>query len=497
MGGGDKRLLTTLLVLCAVFFALAVAAGAGWYWSARGERVSLESLSTEDRVALMETLRREHPGVFQSATYEPAMGYTFARETRVEAYGDTFVTNALGFRAGPVEKPADTFRVVFVGDSWTYGLGVSEAESFPRQFEAVANRMLGDGHPRVEAWTLAMPGYNTQNEVAALEFFFDGIEPDAVVFGPMGNDMNSSFQISPQGRLTRSWVEPEFFADGQSLRFPRRRFDSHVFRSRWRTAFGAIRDLHERVRARDVPFLLYFVATWDEPMPHWLVEESGIEAPYAVTPPELTTREWYNPPPFGHANPEANRLYGRIVYRALGELLDWPALAREEGEPPAPLWRAPPEPPAPRNWAGWAGSLLRQATEARIPEGYVPEPQREIQCIGLMDCASGVMGRTTGVLVRRREGAERLAITVAPLPGASLLYPLDLEARIPAPGGGTRARTRVPGDAAGGHRLMLDIPPEVPAGAALDVLLRAAGTVSAPEARWGRSLRIERIEQRP
>ena len=51
--------------------------------------------------------------------------------------GAEFTTNDLGFRTHPTEKPPGTRRLLVVGDSWTFGPGVDESETFTRRLEGL------------------------------------------------------------------------------------------------------------------------------------------------------------------------------------------------------------------------------------------------------------------------------------------------------------------------------------------------------------------------
>jgi len=487
-----SRLATALLVLAAVFLGTTIVASVGWYLADRSDGASLAGLDPEERQRLFEEMVEASPAVFETALFEPLVGYTLRPGQRMSAYGDTFTANDIGFRTHPSAKPEGVFRVVFVGDSWTYGLGVSESESFPAQFERVANEILA-GAPRVQAFNLGLPGYNGVNAIAALEFFLDRLQPDAVVYAPIGNDMNSGHGITAEGHLTRWLNEPPVFADGVWVQFKSRLYDSHVLRSRWRTVFGRLRATAERLRERGVPLLVFFVAVWDEAFAHRLMSGSGLDAPYLVLPPRLASRELQNPPPFRHASPEANRLYGRIVYRALGEVLGWRVPPRAEGEPAPALHRAPPE----GDWARPSREIMRSRTADKVPAAFRAGAAARWQCVGAMDCASGLAGRQTMVLVRRREGAQRLRITVARVPEARWLYPLAVAAEVPSPAGGSAARSVIPADGPAEHAFELPLPADLPPGAALDVILRAERAASAPDVRAPRSFLLREVVPLP
>jgi len=487
-----KELRLTRFFAAFAMTALVVAAlcGFGW-WRAVRSRTDLESLSPTARQELFDQALHDNPGAFVPSWYAPGIAYTLRPRQRVSAWDDTFTANALGYRSGPPVKPAGTFRVVFVGDSWTFGMGIKEQESFPRQFQALAKDLgASPGHP-VEAWTLALPGYNTLNEIAALEYFYPRLAPDAVVLAPCSNDMDSSGVVLPNGSLARSQAERDEFGDDQSRVYRNHQVASFTFLSRWRTCFRAIRAEEERLGARKVPFLLFFTAIWEEPFVHRLIAESGVRAPYVITPKFFTTGRWRNPPPFRHGTPKANRIYGRMVYRGVAETLGWPAAPAAGDESDVPVHLKVP----PGDWVAASDRLLAAETAKSIPEEYEPGAGRDDQCVGPMDCATGLTGKATTVLVRRRAGANQLSVVLRRLPEVAFLYPLSVELSIPSPTGGTRSRVVIPADGAETRSFSLDLPADLPAGTALDVVVRAAGAGIAPEGFAGRSLRIVRIGQ--
>jgi len=81
-------------------------------------------LTSEERERLLEGVLANSPGVHRWAYFEPRIGYTLRPSSTIEAWHDTFRSNEIGYRAPALAKAAGTFRIVFVGDSWTYGMGV-------------------------------------------------------------------------------------------------------------------------------------------------------------------------------------------------------------------------------------------------------------------------------------------------------------------------------------------------------------------------------------
>lgn len=132
-------------------------------------------------------------------------------------------TNSYGMR-GPettIEKPAGTFRIALLGDSYAFGWGVDEGKSFARLIEQNLNAMT-KGSPRVELLNFAVPGYSTFNEVTAFQMRGAAFQPDAVLVFFVENDFELPFLIrdlSGSGELVKSF---SLFRFGSKLFYPRR-----------------------------------------------------------------------------------------------------------------------------------------------------------------------------------------------------------------------------------------------------------------------------------
>lgn len=139
---------------------------------------------------------------------------------RATVDGVEYRVNALGLRGPEVarEKPAGTCRVLLVGDSYAFGLGVAEEAGIAAQLEGVLNEQLaqrgaaggageaagaggtaaggrdaaggGDETPatNVEVVNLGVPAYQTEQERLLLERVGFALEPDLVVLLYFAND---------------------------------------------------------------------------------------------------------------------------------------------------------------------------------------------------------------------------------------------------------------------------------------------------------------------
>lgn len=100
-------------------------------------------------------------------------------------------TNSLGFR-GPeisIQKAPGTYRILGLGDSVMWGVGVQEADTYLRDLEGSLQRSYGQkSGVRYEAINTGVIGYSTYQELLSLER--DGLPlcPDLVILGFVHND---------------------------------------------------------------------------------------------------------------------------------------------------------------------------------------------------------------------------------------------------------------------------------------------------------------------
>ena len=103
--------------------------------------------------------------------------------------GSHFGINSQGFR-GPELKPGSTpklFRVLCIGDSLTFGVGIEEPSSWPRQLEARLQGQLREHD--VEVINLAVSGWSGAQYHEAWRRFGPTLVPDLVILGYSLNDL--------------------------------------------------------------------------------------------------------------------------------------------------------------------------------------------------------------------------------------------------------------------------------------------------------------------
>jgi lysophospholipase L1-like esterase len=112
--------------------------------------------------------------------------------------------NSRGFRDREFlqEKPASVFRILCLGDSWTFGANVDQEHTYPQQLE----KMLAYEFPssRVEVINLGVLGYSSFQGLELLKTTAVGLDPDLVIIGFTMNDASiAGFRDKDMPQLSR------------------------------------------------------------------------------------------------------------------------------------------------------------------------------------------------------------------------------------------------------------------------------------------------------
>lgn len=104
--------------------------------------------------------------------------------------GARLTTSDTGHRGADVArpKPISTFRIVGIGDSYMFGQGVADDETYLARLSGPTIDLLSGR--QVETVNLAVPGYNTVMEVETLRARAEALQPDLILIEIVGNDLD-------------------------------------------------------------------------------------------------------------------------------------------------------------------------------------------------------------------------------------------------------------------------------------------------------------------
>jgi lysophospholipase L1-like esterase len=142
--------------------------------------------------------------------FSETLGWRPRRGTSALVEGRRVTINARGYRGRelPPSKPADRTRVVVLGDSIAFGLGVSDGETFADVLDARDNG--------IEAGNLAVQGYGPGQELLVLLGEGLGMVPDVVVLAfCLENDFADA--VLPVSLYDGRTPKPRFRLDGDRL----------------------------------------------------------------------------------------------------------------------------------------------------------------------------------------------------------------------------------------------------------------------------------------
>lgn len=125
-------------------------------------------------------------------------------------------TNALGFRMDREVgvKDPKKLRVLFLGDSFTFGTGLNLEEMLVSRLEEKAKAEMAN--IPVDFVNAGVGGYGTQEEVSFFEEHAQALEPDAVILLMGPNDVDDNFPLFAYDRTEKGLVLSQRSAVPQS-----------------------------------------------------------------------------------------------------------------------------------------------------------------------------------------------------------------------------------------------------------------------------------------
>jgi lysophospholipase L1-like esterase len=127
----------------------------------------------------------------------------------VGALGETYFINADGYRGEQrsVQKQPGVTRIITIGDSFTYGMGVNLEDTYPKQMETILNR----NGERFKVLNFGVIGYNMwqYNELLARKAL--SYQPDIIILALYQNDLKQPrppYETDPDYRPHNPFAQP-------------------------------------------------------------------------------------------------------------------------------------------------------------------------------------------------------------------------------------------------------------------------------------------------
>lgn len=132
----------------------------------------------------------------ESYVPDPEMAYRLAPDQSAFTMSESVSTNRLGLRdRDPGPRRGDQFRVLALGDSQTFGVGLASRDTWPKQLEATLGSTLRGC--RIEVVNAGLPASATWHQGVLLDRLLPIYAPDLVVVALYVNDVTETAGRAP------------------------------------------------------------------------------------------------------------------------------------------------------------------------------------------------------------------------------------------------------------------------------------------------------------
>lgn len=130
------------------------------------------------------TFRREYNTNADLFEPHPYLVGVPKKSIQKEFNGITFTHNSDGFRGKEIPEKSNATRIIAIGGSTTYGVGVSDRQTWPYYLDS----LLGKGY---EVLNFGIPGHTTVENIILATFIIPEFEPDIVMILVGENDLRN------------------------------------------------------------------------------------------------------------------------------------------------------------------------------------------------------------------------------------------------------------------------------------------------------------------
>ena len=124
---------------------------------------------------------------------EEPIGYRNRPQLQGKFFGTPVVINSIGLRDREVVAPvANEFRILVLGDSVPFGVGVQYEATFPYQLEKILNTQFKGS---IRTLNMGVPSYNTEQEWIQLQTLGMTLQPNLVILLFVSNDIEPKMWV--------------------------------------------------------------------------------------------------------------------------------------------------------------------------------------------------------------------------------------------------------------------------------------------------------------
>jgi hypothetical protein len=264
------------------------------------------------------------------------VGYWNRPGTTGTFFGAPVHINSIGLRGPEIPpKAPGEFRILMMGDSFPFGIGVPEERCLPAALEAQLTKRAQPG-TTFRVINMGVVSYNTEQEQRQLEELGLGLKPDLVLLAYAVNDIERIMWVFDKRRgfvvnaAQRSYAVSFLAFTARTVKFKLFGYsgislgDYTGTNPRWQAVDRGLARMHALCRDAGVPFVVFY---YDElPAPKQLVQGVGTREGFPVFDLDPRMRAaGHDPRAFrnsivdSHPNVEGNRLWAGVLLDALDD----------------------------------------------------------------------------------------------------------------------------------------------------------------------------------